>query len=235
MSSEPEIKETKKKSFLTSRKIFVLKIFLALVILLSSWILIDIFGPWSANLRKFDPVATAQLETNMWRAYYDKKPLQLYWLLVKTLRTQNQMPFWQANLNAYRAARAAFVFKKGQKRSDYELAIPYLEDYFQALKSYGNLQNDPKEVAKLELEWWIVHRERKTYGEQALVDAIASTTGKIYGVDSNVVKDYATARTKAMIERDTQQEAGAVTESDWQDIESKLTTAYTSLSKTLNQ
>lgn len=236
MSTEVENKKNKetKKTFLTPRKTLILKVFLALVILLTSWIVIDLFGPWSGDLRKFDPIVIAQLETDMWRAYYDKKPLQLYWLLVKTLRTQNQMPFWQANLTAYHAAKAAFVFKKGQKRSDYEQAIPYLEQYFQELKSHGKLQNDPKELAKLELEWWIVHRERKTYGEQALADAIASTAGKLYGVDSTLLKDYAVARTNAMIERDNKQEAGTVTETDWQDIESKLKTAYSSLSKTLN-
>lgn len=223
-----------KKPKITSRKLKALKVFLALVLFLTTWILIDLFGPWSANLRKFDPIVIAKLETKMWRAYYDKKAFHLYWLLVEMLRTQNKLPFWQANLNAYRAAKAAFVFKKGQKRSDYEQAIPYLVDYFHSLNQIGNLQNDANFTAKLELEWWIVHRERKTYGEEALIKAIAETTGQFYGVDPKVLKTYATARSVAMLERDTRQEAGGVRDDDWNYIEQKLTEAYTSLAKELN-
>ncbi|KAF0249080.1 MAG: hypothetical protein FD167_1520 [bacterium] len=218
-----------------SRKTQVLKIFLMLFLLFTTWVLVDIFGPWSVNLRKFDPVVIAQLETKMWRAYYDKKAVHLYWLLVEMLRTQNKLPFWQANLNAYRAAKAAFVFKKGQNRSDYEQATPYLVDYFNTLNTIGNLQGDANTIAKSELEWWIVHRERKAYGEEALVNAIATTTGQFYGIDPNLVKNYASARTVAMIQRDNKQEAGKVTEEDWQNIEQKLIEAYTSLAKELNQ
>ncbi len=218
-----------------SLKTQILKIFLTIFLLLTTWILVDIFGPWSVNLRKFDPVVVARLETKMWRAYYDKKPVHLYWLLVEMLRTQNKLPFWQANLNAYRAAKAAFVFKKGQKRSDYEQATPYLVDYFNALNTIGNLQGDANTIAKSELEWWIVHRERKTYGEEALANAIATTTGQFYGLDPSLLKNYAGARTVAMIQRDDKQETGKVTEEDWQNIEQKLIEAYTSLAKELNQ
>src|SRR6185503_5367989 len=89
---------------------------------------------------KFDPSAIAHLETDMWRAYYDKKPVRLYFLLVEMLRKQNGMPFLQSNLNAYRAARAAIVFKEGKNRSDYRRALPYLEHYYRSLFSIGHLQ-----------------------------------------------------------------------------------------------
>ncbi|MBI4852537.1 MAG: hypothetical protein HY819_12145 [Acidobacteria bacterium] len=229
------MQEETPKPIKKSRKVQILKVILTLFLLLTTWVLVDLFGPWSTNLRKFDPIVIGKLETKMWRAYYDKKALQLYWLLVEMLRTQNNLPFWQANLNAYRAAKAAFVFKKGQKRSDYEQAIPYLIDYFNALNKIGNLKNDATLTAKLELEWWIVHRERKTYGEEALVNAIAATTGQFYKVEPNLLKDYASARTIAMLQRDVKQEAGKVTEEDWKYIEQKLIEAYSSLAKELNK
>ena len=96
------------------------------------------------------------------------------------------------------------------------------------------MQGDANKIAKLELEWWIVHRERKTYGEPALVNAIAVTTGEFYGVNPGLLNDYASARTVAMLQRDNRQEVGGLTEEDWQQIEQKLIQAYTSLAKELN-
>jgi len=222
------------KKFFTPKKTLLLKIFLSIASLLIIWILIDFYGPWSANLRKFNPVVIAQLETKMWRAYYDKKPAELYYLLVIMLREQNKLPFWQANLTAYYAAKAAFAFKEGKSRADYEKAIPYLQNYFASINHIGNMSSNTQELAKLELEWWIVHRERKTYGEQALVNAIAETSAKFYGVEINKLNSYAEARTKAMLYRDNQQELGKVTEEDWKAIETDLTQAYTSLVTEIN-
>lgn len=199
------------------------------------WIVVDLLIPSKADLRKINAPVVAQLETDMWRAYYDKRPAHLYWLLVKLLRAQNQMPFWQANVTAYKATRAAFAFKKGHQRTDYEQAIPYLTDYYRRLCTLGDLSADPQQVAKLELEWWIIHRERDKYGEPALVDAIANATAAFYSVNPQTLHAYAAARTAAMIERDNKQQAGSVTEADWQDIQTKLNSSYTSLYNALNQ
>jgi len=96
------------------------------------------------------------------------------------------------------------------------------------------MSSNTQELAKLELEWWIVHRERKTYGEQALINAIAETSAKFYGVETNKLNSYAEARAKAMLYRDKQQESGKVTEEDWKTIENDLTQAYTSLVTEIN-
>ena len=217
--------------YLGKRFIQILMVGLLLLVI---WIAADLLMPGKADLRKINAPVVAQLETNMWRAYYDKRPAHLYWLLVKLLRAQNQMSFWQANVTAYKATRAAFVFKKGHQRTDYEQAVPYLTDYYQRLCTLGDLSADPQQVAKLELEWWIIHRERDKYGEAALVEAVANSTAAFYSVNPQTLHDYAVARTAAMIERDNKQQAGSVTEADWQDIQTKLNSSYTSLYNALN-
>ncbi|MEW6729724.1 MAG: hypothetical protein AB1489_00170 [Acidobacteriota bacterium] len=204
-------------------------------LLMIGWALIDLYGPWSADLRHFDAAEIARLETDMWRAYYDKRKLRLYWLLVTKLRSQNGFPFLRANLNAYRAARAAIVFKDGKNRNDYQQALPYLRNYFSALCKIGHLPSNADRIAELELEWWIVHREQDHYGEEALINAIASSTAELYGLPAEDLHDYAAARAAAMRQRDACALAvGGVKESQWQEIEAKLLTAYRALVDKLN-
>lgn len=203
----------------------------ALLLFMVGWVAIDLYGPWSVDLRKIDANRMARLETDMWRAYYEKRPFKLYWLLVQLLRGRDGFPFFRANVTAYYAARGAMVFKEGKGRPDYERAIPYLDNYFQSIDKVGELGDNTRKLAELELEWWIVHRERKKYGKPALVDSIANATGAIYGVPPAALREYAQARTDAMCLRDDKAEAGGVTEEDWKRIEEMLLTCYGALAR----
>ncbi|MBI4481881.1 MAG: hypothetical protein HY652_03215 [Acidobacteria bacterium] len=204
------------------------------MMLLSGWALLDLYGFWSSDVRTFDPRELALLEMGMWRAYYEHEPLRLYWLLVKKLRRQTHFPFLHANVNAYRAAKAATVFQEGSSRADYERVLPYLEAYYRAICRIGRLQSDPVRVARLELEWWIAHRERARLGEAALVQAIAASAAALYEVPAENLRDYARARAAAMLQRDRLAEThGAVTEAEWQEIGSKLLASYQGLAAAL--
>jgi hypothetical protein len=50
------------------------------------WIAIDLsgFGLHSSDLREFDPDAVARLETDMWRSYYDRRQILLFFQSAKT-------------------------------------------------------------------------------------------------------------------------------------------------------
>jgi hypothetical protein len=228
--------ETVSKQRIYQRRWFkiITRSIIGLFTILFLWIALDLSITRTVNLRQFDAAAMAKLETDMWRAYYDKKAATLYWRLVETLRKQSGLPFWQANLNAYRAARAAMLFKKGKSRNDYNLALPHLESYFRSLAQSGQLTIDSSQVAQLELEWWIVHRERNTYGKEKLITAIADATGAFYGVQPIALQEYASARAEAMLQRDDRAQVGNMNEADWQEIEAKLVTSYRALHKALN-
>jgi hypothetical protein len=198
--------------------------------------IIDLYGPWSSDFRKFDPSAIARLETDMWRAYYDKRPVRLFLLLAETLREHSGMPLLQSNVNAYRAARAAIVFKEGKSRSDYNRALPYLEQYYRALYSIGHFDRSPARMAELELEWWIVHREREIYGKAALIESLATSAAEFYGIPPDGLEEYATQRAEAMLLRDERVKSPEkVRESDWQEIEKKLNAAYSSLAAAVRE
>ena len=126
----------------TSRKrrfaIIVLVIALAAV----AWIIFDLYAPRTAHLREFNPDEVAQLETAMWRSYYDKQRVRLFNQLSELLRTQYNMPLIRSNRVAYYAANAAFVFKNGKQRSGYEKALPDLLKFYQSIRKMSDLPFD---------------------------------------------------------------------------------------------
>src|SRR4051794_17094289 len=114
-------------SHTSKRKLKIaLRIVAVVTVLLMGGVLFDLYYPRTAKLREFDPDEVARLETAMWRSYYDKQHLKLFNQLSELLRTQYHMPLVRSNEVAYYAANAAFVFKQGSKRSDYDKALPDL-------------------------------------------------------------------------------------------------------------
>jgi hypothetical protein len=160
------------------RKILV-RILLGLlfaVLLLAGWIAYDLYAPLKINIREFDAGEVARLDTAMWRSYYDKQPGKLYGELIELLQKQYQLPFWRRQLTAFYATKAAIVFKDGHERADYEKALPDVENFYAQIHDVSSEDFDYRKAAKLELEWWIVHRERKKYqeGDRALAETAAA-------------------------------------------------------------
>lgn len=60
---------------------------------------------------------------------YSRERAKLFGQLAELLRAQYRLPFWRSNAVAYRAAKAAFVFKDGRGRADYERALPDLVSF----------------------------------------------------------------------------------------------------------
>ncbi|HEV7746430.1 MAG TPA: hypothetical protein VGO56_15645 [Pyrinomonadaceae bacterium] len=134
-----------------SRKKTFLKVFALIVVLVLAWVLYDLYAPRTAHLREFDADEVARLETAMWRSYYEKQRLKLFNELSELLRTQYNMPLVRSNQVAYYAANAAFVFKKGKQRSDYEKALPDLVKFYGALRKLSDIPFDVDRAALLKL------------------------------------------------------------------------------------
>jgi hypothetical protein len=127
---------------------------------LGAWIVTDFAIAGQHSLRRFDGHAVGRLETAMWRSYYDHKSMNLFTELVRALREQYHLPFWKSVLGAYHAAKAAVVFQGGHERAEYERALPDLVAYYGLIRRGSDVPFDVEKTARLELEWWIVHRER---------------------------------------------------------------------------
>jgi hypothetical protein len=207
----------------------ILKVLAVLLVLLIAWISYDLFSPRSAHLREFNPDEVARLETAMWRSYYDKQRVKLFKELAELLRTQYQMPFFRSNRVAYYAANAAFVFKRGKQRGDYEQALPDLVKFYQSIRDMSDVPFDPNRAAKLELEWWIIHRERAKHQPQDLARSLAELQAELYQVPLERLLEHGKLRADAMTIRDTKAEAGGVTDADWARIHELLQQSWKSL------
>lgn len=199
------------------------------------WVGIDLFVPRPTDLRRFDAREVARLDTAMWRSYYTRERLHLFTQLTELLRTQYQMPFLHSNLVGYYAAKSAFIFKDGKSRADYEKALPDLINFYSAIQRDANIKFDVERVAKLELEWWIVHRERANHQPVDLERALANTAAEIYQMPAESFAEHAKLRAAAMKIRDTKAVEGGVTEADWQQIDEPLRSSWHSLHQTVNQ
>ena len=202
--------------------------------LLAAWVAYDLYAPRRTEMRRFDPNEVARLETAMWRSYYGRERVKLFRELSELLRTQYRLPFWRSNTVAYNAAKAAFVFKDGKGRADYERALPDLVRFYQSIRDVSDIDFDVSRAARLELEWWIIHRERKSHPPEDLMRALAELPAELYKVAPGKLMEHAQLRAEAMKIRDEKAEAGGVTEEDWRKIDELLHRSWQSLWQAVN-
>lgn len=211
-------------------KKIVFRSLLLIVLLLVAGVLYDLYFPRTARMREFDADEVARLETAMWRSYYEKKQVQLFNQLSELLRTQYHMPLVRSNQVAYYAANAAFIFKDGTSEKDYEKVLPELVKFYGAIRKMSDIPFDVDRVAHLELQWWIIHRERWKRPSDDLPKALAELQAAIYGVPVDRLMEHGRLRAQAMTIRDTKADAGqAMTEEDWKKINDLLRQSWGSL------
>jgi hypothetical protein len=193
------------------------------------WIISDVFYPKKVNLANFDPKETARLDCEMWRSYYEKKPLKLFLQMAELLRTQMKAPFWRSNFMAFHASKAAFIFKNGKNRFDYIKALPELEKYYYQINLLSVKPFDVKLASQNELEWWIIRRENKIHKHSEWADFQAKVASEIYQKPPLLFHEYGRIRSEAMLYRDLKGEN--ISEIDWLNIRSMLENAWTTLKK----
>jgi hypothetical protein len=194
------------------------------------WAASDLWGPRSTSLRNFDPEDVARRETEMWRSYYDKQRVRMFGEMADLLRHQYHLPLLRSYVVGFHAAKAAFIFKDGATRSDYEHALPELMDYYAALHRVSDTPFDTDKAAHLELEWWIIHRQPS--GD--LDSALADLASEIYQLPADRFREHAKFRAEAMTLRDQLDEQNGVSEADWQRINDLLLQSWRSLWNAVN-
>jgi len=211
-----------------------LKVFCVIVIFVGAFVAYDLYYPRTIHLREFDSDEVARLETAMWRSYYEKERFRLFRELSELLRTQYRMPLVKSNLVAYYAANAAIMFQRGKERADYEKALPDLVKFYQAIRQTSDIPFNVNETARLELEWWIIHRQRAQYKPEDLTRALAELQASIYQIPAERFTEHGRLRAEAMTIRDTKAEQGGVTEADWERINELLHKSWRSLREVVN-
>ena len=190
-----------------------------------------VFIPRHANLASFDPKAMGQLETAMWRHYYEKRYVALARDLYDTARLEQGFSPWDSVRIAFAAASAAGTFQPTTSRSAAEKALPSLETYFGLLARAAPVKVDVGDAARTELAWWQARREAVPPEEYGLM--IARVTSLLYGVSGEDVQRAGILRAQAMDYRDAH--GTNMTEGDWATIAEALQRSYAMLKAALTK
>jgi hypothetical protein len=215
-----------RKSF--SRK----KILLAILLLLVAWICIDLFYPFKREISKLDGEETGRMEAAMWRSYYEKKKMKLFFESATLIRKEFHFPFWRSHRAAYDVAKAAFAFKDGHNRDDYAKALPYLKKYYNLVNDISTVEFNTDSAAGTELEWWIIRRERDKHPPTEWEYWLSLGASVVYHIPPDSFREYSRLRVQAMLLRDDKGEQ--IKEEDWKTINAILVKAWQSFANALS-
>jgi hypothetical protein len=156
-------------------------------------------GP-SDRLRSFNPSRVASLESAAWVAYYQRRWLRLLTAAVGLIRAELGMS-WPRTMRAAWFALRAIQLWAPIPRNHPERARRAMRRFYALIKAtYGHPQ-DPVESARLEVEWWRVHRlaaQAVPGAGEELVDALARLYAFVFGVAEPDVRLAAVHRCRAM-------------------------------------
>ncbi len=99
----------------------------------------------------FDPDRVAALETEAWRAYYDREWLKLLYCTERGCAEQFHIPFPLSLEAAFWATRGAIAFKPVD--NDVPLALAACERYYAIVRRYSGLEFVPADVARAEVRY----------------------------------------------------------------------------------
>jgi hypothetical protein len=207
-------------------------ILVSIIILLALWITIDLNYPYKTDIKKFDYKEVARLDGDMWRSYYEKKKFRLFLQSSELMRRQFGVSFWRSQTMAYHAAKAAFIFKNGSNRSDYDKALPDLIKYYSQINNISSIPFDADKAARLELEWWVIRRYRNEHPPAEWEQCLAHNAETVYHLPAEKFVPYAHLRVQAMLLRDGKE--NSITENDWLLIHGLLTQAWKSFTDPLH-
>ncbi len=179
--------------------------------------------------RAFDPLKVARYERDSWVAYYRKRWLTLLRVFVGLLHYAFGLPFLQTLHVAYLATRALIAF--APKENDITLAETYMGRFFEFLKQIFNRDYDAAVVARLEVNWWVVHRRFAGQSDTSeLVRALMMAYAAEYGVEPAAVREAAYYRAQAMLHSDRWVDEGCdITSPLLAQEEEELHRSYTAL------
>ncbi|MBI2189854.1 MAG: hypothetical protein HYU37_22460 [Acidobacteria bacterium] len=180
------------------------------------------------SIAEFDPYRLADLELQMWQAYYDRDTVRLFRLLVVTLREQYDYSWLNAVSAAFDLARAASSF--AELRSNYQNVLPDLESAYTTARDWLGAGFDPAEVARAELAWWVARRIPGKDRPDQVGALIADEYALLYETPRDNVMRAAQLRAEAAALRDRQAESP-----DWDRIGKMLAESYVELYAALNR
>jgi hypothetical protein len=152
-------------------------------------------------MRDFDPRRVGELECAAWVSYYRRRWAPLLVASLSLTRRAFAMP-WPETLRG-----AWFVLRANQlwappAANDPAGARRFMERFYRLVADVHGESFDVPEAARLEVEWWRIHRElpqlREKSDEEPLVEAVAALYAHVYSVPPEALRLAAEQRALAM-------------------------------------
>jgi hypothetical protein len=154
----------------------------------------------ASPLRSFDPVLVGRLECALWMAYYRRRWPQFLVLSVRVVHAAFRMSWTRTLHGAWLVLRANQLWASAD--NDTDGARRCMRRFYALLRlSHGEPAN-PARAARLEVEWWRVHRAHQR-GEldgdvSPLVSALSRLYAEVYGRPQSELRAAALHRARAM-------------------------------------
>jgi hypothetical protein len=153
-------------------------------------------------IRNFDPRKVAYYEKENYVAYYQKDWLKLFRVSVAMVKEAFALSWLQAVYGAYLVARAEMAAAPFPD-NDIPTAEAYMTRFYQFIKNVHQEDFDTALAAKLDVNWWVIHRRLFGNAEnQELVNAVACLYEEVYGAQSEKFKEAAYQRAMGMLYSD---------------------------------
>jgi len=151
--------------------------------------------------RSFDPQRVGQLECALWVAYYRREWRAFLRSAVLLIRHVFGLPWPSTARGSWFVLRATQLWAPCPDNDPLAARLA-MERFYRLLKQHNGEPFDPAEAARLEVEWWRVHREYQHNNagsdERALVDALAELYSYVFGMPDEHVRPAAEQRARAM-------------------------------------
>jgi hypothetical protein len=151
--------------------------------------------------RAFDPRRVGSLETDAWVTYYRREWLRFLRAAIGLTRHTFGLPWHETLYGSWLVLRANQLWAPFPD-NDADGARRTMERFYALLKRRHGEAFDPATAARLEVEWWRVHREHQHAeqddGDGPLVDALAALYAYVYGAPDADVRLAAEQRALAM-------------------------------------
>lgn len=160
--------------------------------------------------RDFDAVALAHAEFDGWVAYYRRDWRRVLTAAVRMVRLGFGMSPRRTLWGAWLVLRANQVWAP-YPDNDPERARAYMERFYRLVVRDGQMTLDPVEGARLEVEWWRLHRlhqREDELTEDELTEALVALYSFVYTARPADVRPAAQHRVVAMRHSDEWVQAG---------------------------
>ena len=175
----------------------------------------------------FDPARMAYIETEGWRAYYDRAWTRALGLMLELNHNVFGLSWLDTLLASYYSTRAQMAFAGANNNPP--LAQEHLAKYYGVIARARGLHYEPVRAAEAEMRYWIVHRQVAAQPDNPapLVDSLADLHAYLFDIPADAARASGVERTAAAqaVDRITGRRSTDVA-ADWREVETRLRAGY---------